>query len=362
MRLESMAFLEALANVPSPSGYEQRAAKLYREYTQSFADQVSTDVHGNVVAVLNAGAPMKIMLTAHMDEIGFIVHYIDEAGLLYISGIGGHDSVIPLGQRVWVHGTERVPGVVGSKAIHLLDEDERKKKPKLTDLWVDVGATSRQQAEAVIQLGDVITYQYEFQTLMGDRATARGFDNKAGLFIVAEALCNLSQEGGLEAGVGVYAVASVQEEIGSRGARTAAFRIAPQTGLAVDVGHAIDYPGVTKERYGRLDIGKGPSIARGPNTNPKVFALLTEAARAEGIPVQVSVFPSATPTDANAMQLNRDGMAVGLLGVAIRYMHTPCELLSLEDLQHCARLMAAYCRRVTVDTDFTPQLDFGRSV
>ena len=133
-----------------------------------------------------------------------------------------------------------------------------------------------------------------------------------------------------------------------------AVHIAPQTGLAVDVGHAIDYPGVSKARYGQLDIGKGPSVSRGPNTNPVVFALLTEAARAEGIPFQVSVFPSATPTDANAMQLNRDGMAVGLLGVAIRYMHTPCELLSLTDLQNCARLMAAYCRRITPETDFTP--------
>ncbi|CAO4135350.1 M42 family metallopeptidase [Methylorubrum extorquens] len=354
MRSESLAFLKALANVPSPSGYERGAARLYREYTEPFSDRVSTDVHGNVTAVLNPDAPMKIMLTAHMDEIGFIVHHIGDDGLLYISGIGGHDSVIPVGQRVWVHGKEQVPGVVGSKAIHLLDEEELKKKPKLTDLWVDVGAVSREQIEAVIQLGDVITYQYEFQTLMGDRATARGFDNKAGLFVVAEALRSLSQEGGLHAGVGVYAVASVQEEIGSRGARTAAFGIAPQTGLAVDVGHAIDYPGVSKARHGQLDIGKGPSVSRGPNTNPVVFELLSEAAKAEGVPFQVSVFPSATPTDANAMQLNRGGMAVGLLGVAIRYMHTPCEVLSLTDLQQCARLMAAYCRRVTAETDFTP--------
>ncbi|MHC2020225.1 M42 family metallopeptidase [Methylobacterium sp. CM6247] len=355
MRPASVEFLKALTNVSSPSGYEQDAAKLYREYTGAFSDQVSTDAHGNVAAVLNPNASMKIMLTAHMDEIGFIVHYIDDSGLLYISGIGGHDSVIPLGQRVLVHGKERVPGVVGSKAIHLLDEEERKQKPKLTDLWVDIGATSRTEVESIIQLGDVITYQYEFQALMGDRATARGFDNKAGLFIVAEALRALNEEGGLHPDVGVYAVASVQEEIGSRGARTSAFNIAPQTGLAVDVGHAIDYPAVSKARFGQLDIGKGPSVSRGPNTNPMVFSLLLEAAKAEGIPFQVSVFPSATPTDANAMQVNRGGMAVGLLGVAIRYMHTPCELLSLTDVEQCARLMAAYCRNVTPETDFTPR-------
>lgn len=354
MRADSLAFLKAITSAPSPSGYEESSARLYRDYVGDFADQVHVDVNGNVIAALNPAAATKIMLCAHMDEIGFIVHYIDENGLLFFQGIGGHDSVVPIGQRVWVHGIERLPGVVGSKAIHLLDEDEKKKRPKLSDLWVDIGATSRQEAEAVVTLGDVITYQYEFQMLAGDRATARGFDNKAGLFIVAEALRSLSREGGLHPSVGVYAVASVQEEIGSRGARTAAFGIAPQTGLAVDVDHAIDYPGVSKTLHGQLDIGKGPSVSRGPNTNPVVFRLLSEAAKAEGIPFQVSVSPSATPTDANAMQINGRGMAVGLIGVAIRYMHTPCEVLSLTDLEHCTRLMAAYCRRVTPETNFDP--------
>ncbi|MBB2962651.1 M42 family metallopeptidase [Methylobacterium sp. R2-1] len=351
---ESLEFLKALANVPSPSGYEQGAAKLFREYTQRYADRVSLDSHGNIIAAVNPDAPMKIMLAAHMDEIGFVVHYIDEAGLLYFSAIGGHDSTIPPGQRVWVYGSERTPGVVGRKASHLLDEDEQKKKPKLTDLWIDIGATSRAQAEAVVRLGDPITYQYEFQSLLGDRAAARGFDNKAGLFVVAEALRSLSEEGGLAPGVGVYFVASVQEEIGSRGARTSAFSIAAQTGLAIDVDHAIDYPGVSKTQHGELKIGEGPSVSRGPNTNPVVFDLLSRAAKEEGIPFQVSVSPSATPTDANAMQLNREGMAVGLVGIAIRYMHTPCELLSLTDLDQCIRLTSAYCRRVTRETDFSP--------
>ncbi|WP_200841272.1 M20/M25/M40 family metallo-hydrolase [Geminicoccus flavidas] len=308
-----------------------------------------------MTAALNPDAPMKVMLSGHMDEIGFIVHYISDEGLLYFSGIGGHDGVIPVGQRVWVHGKERVAGVVGRKAIHLLEEEERKKKPELKDLWIDIGATSRSEVEAVVQLGDVVTYQYEFQQLMGGRATARGFDNKAGTFIVAEAFRLLKEKQALDPGVGVYAVATVQEEIGSRGARTSAFSVNAQTGLAVDMDHAVDYPGVSKSRYGQMDIGKGPSVSRGANTNPVVFALITEAARQEGIPYQVGVAAGATPTDANAMQINRGGMATGLLGVPLRYMHTPCELLSLKDVEDCARLMAAYCERVSPDTDFTPR-------
>jgi endoglucanase len=354
MQPTSLEFLSSLVQAPSPSGYEQPVARLFRAYTTGFADKVTTDVAGNVVAVLNPDAPMRVMLAGHMDEIGFIIHHIDENGLLYFSAIGGHDSTTPLGQRVWVHGTERVPGVVGRKAIHLLDPDELDKKPKMKDLWIDVGASSREEAEAVVRLGDVVTYQSEFQSLMGERATARAFDNKAGLFVVAEALRLLREEGGLDPQVGVYAVGTVQEEIGSRGAQVAAFGIAPQSGLAVDMGHATDYPDVSKTRHGQLDIGKGPGIDRGANTNHAVFALLTQAAQEDGIPYQVHVTAGPTPTDAKAMQVNRGGMATALLNVPLRYMHTPCEVLSLKDLEDTARLMAAYCRRITPDTDFTP--------
>lgn len=356
MRAESLKFLKAIVDVPSPSGYEERAAEIYRAYTAPFADKVVTDVHGSVAAILNPDAEMKIMLAGHMDEIGFIVHYIDDAGLLYFSGIGGHDSVIPVGQRVWVHGHKKIPGVIGRKAIHLLEEDERKKKPELKDLWIDIGASNRAEAEKHVELGDVVTFQYEFQALLGDRATARGFDNKMGSFIVAEALRLLKADGGLHKKVGVYAVATVQEEIGLRGARTSSYWINPQSGLAVDVNHAIDYPSVSKTRHGQLDIGKGPSVMRGANANPIVFQMIKDAAAKEKIPYQVDVAPGGTGTDGNAMQLNRAGMAVGILGVPLRYMHTPCELLSIKDVEDCARLMTAYCRHVKPDTDFTPRL------
>ncbi len=355
MRAASLDFLQRLADAPSPSGYEQPAARVFRSYVEPLAETVSTDVHGNVTAVLNPNAALRIMLAGHMDELGFIIHHVDDTGQLHFRTIGGHDSAVAIGQRVWVYGKRRIAGVIGRTAIHLQTEEERKKKPEIKDMWIDIGATSRAEAEEAVALGDVATYQCEFQPLLGDRATARGFDNKMGTFVVAETLRLLRDEGGLHPNVGVHAVATVQEEIGLRGAKTASYGIDAQTGLAVDVNHATDYPGANKVLHGSLELGKGPSVSRGPNTNHVTFDLITSAARAEGIAYQVSVSAAGTGTDANAMQLNRAGMATGLLGVPLRYMHTPVELLSLKDVEGCARLMAAYCRRVTPDTDFAPR-------
>ena len=355
MEQASLDFLRQLADAPSPSGYEQPVARIYRSHVEPFADAVGTDVHGNVTAVLNPGAPMRVMLAGHMDELGFIVHHVDEGGQLHFRTIGGHDSAVAIGQRVWVHGKRRVAGVIGRTAIHLQTEEQRKKKPEIKDMWIDVGATTRAEAAEVVSLGDVVTYQCEFQPLMGDRATARGFDNKVGTFVVAETLRLLKADGGLHPQGGVHAVATVQEEIGLRGARTASYAIDAQTGLAVDVNHATDYPGANKTLHGSLELGKGPSVSRGPNTNPVTFELITAAAREANIATQVSVSAAGTGTDANAMQLNRAGMATGLLGVPLRYMHTPVDELSLKDVTDCARLMAAYCRQVRPDTDFTPR-------
>ena len=357
MRPESLEFFKAIVNVPSPSGYEERAAELYRGYTKPFAHKVWTDVHGNTYAALNPDAETKIMLAGHMDEIGFIVVHIDDQGLVYFAGIGGHDSVVPVGQRVWIHGDGGpVCGVIGRKAIHLLEEDERKKKPEIKDQWIDIGANSKADAESVLALGDVITYQWEWQDLRNGRAAARGFDNKMGSFIVAEALRLLAEEGGLDAGVGVYAVATVQEEIGLRGAKTASYALGAQSGLCVDVNHAIDTPGLSKTRYGTLDLGKGPSVMRGANANHQVVKTIRQTCDAAGIPYQIDVSPGGTGTDGNAMQVNQGGMAVGIVGVPLRYMHTPCEVLELIDVENCAKLMAAYCRAIRPDTDFTPRL------
>ncbi len=361
MRAETLDFMSALANAPSPSGFEQPAAQIYRHYTELFTDLVRTDMTGNVIAVLNPDAQVRIMLAGHIDEIGFLVHHIGEDGLLHFSGIGGHDDVTPVGQRVWVHGKERLPGVVGSKAFHLLSEEEKTQRPQIKNLWVDIGAKARGEAEAMVSLGDPITFQQEFIPLMGDRAAARGFDNTAGAVIVAEAMRLLKEDGGLHPQIGIHGVATVQEEIGSRGAQAATYAINPLTGLVVDMDHATDLPGLDETKHGQLEVGKGPTIARGANVNPAVFDLLMRAAREENIPHQISVFAAATPTDANAMQVSRAGVATGLVGVPLRYMHTPSETLSLTDIEGCARLVAGFCRRVTPDTSFTPTIRAGSS-
>ncbi|MBX3095402.1 MAG: M42 family metallopeptidase [Fimbriimonadaceae bacterium] len=354
MRKESLKFLKNLIEAPSPSGYEEPAAEVVREYTK-FADLQHTDRHGNTWAALNPKADMKIMLAGHMDEIGFQVRYIDDKGLVFFAGIGGHDTMIPLGQSVYIHGRERVTGVIGKKPIHLLTDAERGKRPEMHNMWIDIGASTKEEAEKVIRVGDPITYRTGFIELMGDRAAARGFDNRVGTWSVMEALRLLKDDGGLDPKVGVYAVATVQEEIGLRGARTAAHAINPQSGLAIDVDFAIDHPGLSKSQYGETNIGDGPSVTRGANINPIVFDLIEQGAKAEEIPYQVAAEPGGTGTDANAMQVTRDGMATGLVGIPLRYMHTPVEVLSLTDTANAARIMAAYCRQVKPDTDFTPR-------
>ena len=185
MRPETLDFLQALANAPSPSGFEQPAAQIYREYTERYADQVRTDVTGSVIAALNPDAPARIMLAGHIDEIGFLIHHIGQDGLLHFSGIGGHDDVTVVGQRVWVHGRKRIPGVIGSRAFHLLTSEEKTKRPEIKKLWVDIGVKSRAEAEALVELGDPITFTETFTPLAGDRAAARGFDNAAGAVIAA---------------------------------------------------------------------------------------------------------------------------------------------------------------------------------
>jgi endoglucanase len=353
MHAHSSAFLKALVATASPSGYERQISILYRDYVTPYADQVSTDAMGNVTAVINPDARIKIMLAGHMDEIGFMVHYISDDGFLHFSPVGGNDGAIAAGQRVWVHGQNKIAGVIGTKAMHLQTLEEQNKKPLLKSLWIDIGARSKGEAEELVSIGDVVTAQAEFQELVGDRAVGRAFDNKAGVFVVAEAMRLLREEGGLHPEVGVYCVATVQEEIGSRGATTATYEIDPSTALAVDMGQALDIPNLLKAEYGEFSVGRGPGIPRGANTNPTVFKLLVGAAEAAGIPFQVNASPSSSPTDARVLQISRRGVATGLLEVPLRYMHSPSEVLSLTDVENCARLMAAYCRSVTPETDFT---------
>ena len=354
MQPESYDFLTKLANMPSPSGYEEKAAKVYRDYLAPYADKVTTDFHGNTIAVINPQKPVRVMISGHVDELGFLVKHVSDEGLLYVAAVGGHDVLIPFGQRVNVHGKQgTISGVMGRKAIHLMTADERTKMPMMNEVWVDIGAKDRAEALEYVNLGDPITYQYEMQELLGDNVCARGFDDKMGAWMVAEVLRELSAEKE-SLGCGLYSVATVQEEIGLRGAKTSAYGIDPTVGVAVDVTHSIDFPGADKKRFGEAVCGKGPSITRGPNINPVVFDLLMQTAKEDDIPVQIEVSAGGTGTDANMIQLNRASVATGLISIPLRYMHTPCEVMNKADLENGVKLIAGFIRRITPETDFRP--------
>ncbi|NOX44417.1 MAG: M42 family metallopeptidase [Caldiserica bacterium] len=344
-------FLFTYLSAISPSGFEEEAARVWRREAERFAERVWVDLHGNSFAVINEGKEPRIMLAGHTDEIGFMITHIDEKGYLYFRGIGGWDPKVLPGQRVWIKTRGgRVLGVIGRKPIHLLQDEERKKVVRFEDLWIDIGAEDRAEAKKRVSIGDPAVLAYEPEVLAGDLVVSRGIDDKIGAFVVLEAL-RILRDGA------VYAVATVQEELGLRGARTSAFGIDPKVGIAVDVTFSTDNPGTEgeKRKLGEIKLGGGPVIARGANVNPKLFELLVETAEAEGIPYQIEAAPGATGTDANAMQLTRAGVATALVSIPNRYMHSPCEVVSLADLENAAALIAHAVARIDADTDLLPR-------
>lgn len=350
------SFFKRLADSPSPSGYEQPAQRVWREYVAPHVDEVRTDVMGNTWGVLQGPERPRVMLAGHVDEIGLMVQYVDDQGFLYFAPIGGVDAHLLPGQRVRVHGRNgTVLGVIGRKPIHLLEQDERTKVVKLKDLAVDIGAKDRADAEAQVAVGDPMTFAVEMERLGGnDRVCARGLDDKMGSFVVAETLRRLSARRA-ELQCSVFGVSTVQEEVGLRGGRTSAYGIDPDVGICVEVTFATDHPGVDKKAIGDVQVGKGPVLSRGPNINPKVFELLQESAREAGIPLQYEAAPRATGTDANVMQLNRSGVATALVEIPLRYMHTPAEVLSLADVDAAANLLVAFLLKVGPEADWIPQ-------
>jgi putative aminopeptidase FrvX len=346
-------FFKALVEAPSPSGFEQPAARVFREYVTPFADEVETNVMGSVHALVKGkkGGP-SVMLAGHIDEIGLMASYITAEGFVACRAIGGVDPAVLPGTRVRVH-TASGPllGVIGRMPIHLLDEDERKVVPKLHKLFVDVGFDGDAVKEKV-RLGDPVTFDVAMEEFGDGMAVSRAMDDKMGAYVVAEVARRVAGKGG--AAGDLVAAATVQEEVGLRGGITSAFQIEPDVGIAVDVGHATDYPDVDKRRHGDCSLGKGPIITRGANINPKVFELLVEAAGSEKLAVQFEGEPRATGTDANAIQLARGGRAAGLVSVPLRYMHTQNEMLSLADLEAAIRLLTAFVTRLRPGTDFTP--------
>ncbi len=352
MHEDSYQFLKKLLNTPSPSGYERPIQDVVREWAQPLADELRTDRHGNVLAVRNPEGNPRIMLAGHCDQIGLMVQHIDENGYIYAQPIGGWDMQILLGQNLTVWTKEGpVAGVLSRKAPHLLTSEERNKVPQFTDVWVDIGAKDGDEVKELINPGDPITVALGCCELRNGLLTSPALDDKVGVWTVMETLRLLH---GQKLQAAVYCVSTVQEEIGLRGAATSAYGIHPTLGIAVDVCHATDTPGNDKKKIGEVKLGKGPVVFRGPNINPHVFAGLAKVAGGKEIPIQTCGAPRATGTDANAIQLARDGVATGLIGIPNRYMHSPVEVISRVDLYQAAQVLAAFCASVTADADWTP--------
>ena len=348
----SLVFLKQLLDTPGPSGFESAPARVWREEAAKFA-QVRTDVVGNSIATIEGSGGPTIMLAGHIDEIGIIITYIDENGFAFIEAIGGWDPQVLVAQRIRFLGQKGdVHGVIGKKPIHLIKPDEREKASKMTDLWVDIGTTTRAETLEYLNVGDVGVVDSRLLELPNGRIVSRSIDDRIGAFVVLEALKRYAENPGVAR---VVAVATTQEEIGysGGGARVAAHSVNAQMAIAVDVTFATDHPSVEKKEVGDHKLGGGPVLTRGSVISPVVFRLLKQAADESGMPYSLHAAGRVTSTDADAIQLSREGVATGLVSVPNRYMHSPNEMVALEDVHRAADLIAATCRLVTSATDFT---------
>jgi putative aminopeptidase FrvX len=352
---DSLAFLKGLLDTPGPSSFETAPARAWRAEAERFADDVQADVAGNSFASLNPDATPRLMFAGHIDEIGVMVTHVDDEGYLSFDTIGGWDQQVFVGQRVILLGRSgRITGVVGKKAIHIMDKDEREKVSRVEDLWIDIGAADRAEAESRIRIGDPGVLAAGVIEFPNGRLVSRSIDNRIGAFVVLEALRLLAED---RPRASVTAVATTREEIAATGggARSSAVRLEPDVAIAVDVTHATDYPGVDKRKHGDYRLGGGPTISRGASVSEIVFELLVAAADAEGIPYRIEASSRDTHTDAEAIFNAHRGVATGLVSVPNRYMHSPNEMVALEDLDRTARLLAAFARKLGPDTSFIPQ-------
>ncbi len=346
------ATLMRLLNTTSPSGDEIAAARVWRNEAEQFADHVYSDVLGSSYAVINGGKP-RVLLAGHIDEIGLMISHIDDKGFCYFQPIGGWDSQVLVGQRIRIIGRDGfVRGVIGKKPIHLMTPEDRTKVSRIEDLWIDIGASSLDEANALISVGASAVIDADPLILANGRVIGRGVDNRIGAFVVLEALRLLAADRPLAT---VAAVATAQEEITLAGARTSAFAFDPQVAIAVDVTFATDHPNANRNSQGDIAIGGGPVLTRGSANAPMVFAMLRETAEQAGIPYRIQSNPSRTATDADAIHTARAGIATAVISIPNRYMHSPNEMIDINDALNAARLIAAFVRRLNAETSFIPR-------
>lgn len=349
----SIAFLKRLLDSPGPSGFESIPARVWRDEAKTFAQDVRGDVAGNSIAEINPEGSPTIMIDGHIDEIGLIVQYIDDEGFAHVGAIGGWDPQVLIGQRIRFLGRDGdVFGVIGKKPIHLMKNEDRDKASKMTDVWVDIGAANKGEAEERLQVGDPGVIDSRAMDFPNKRLVSRSIDDRIGAFTALEALRRYAKTPGT---AHVVAVATTQEEIAwhGGGALICAACLNPQMAIVIDVTHASDYPGVEKKELGDHRLGTGPVLTRGSLINPVVFNLLRATAEKKKIPFTINAAGRDTSTNADAIHIAREGVATALVSIPNRYMHSPNEMVSLEDVERTAELIAEACRAVDEKTDFT---------
>ena len=341
MKKDAQEFLRTLLNTPSPSGSEQAAAALVRQRLHDGGiTNMQTDLLGNTIATINPNARFNLILTGHIDEVGLMITHIDDDGFLYVAQIGGFDSSLLVGQRVQILNARGVvTGVIGRKPIHLMDKADRDKPVKMDKIWLDIGAANKKQALKKVAVGDSLVIDASYQLLQGNRFTARGCDNRVGVFVVTEVLRNLAKR---KIKIAVTGLAAAQEEIGSRGAAAAVYNIQPDAAIVFEVGHTTDYPGMNPKKDQDIKMDAGPIIHKGPNMNPPLTADILHAAEQLKIPHQIRAEARITPTDARAIQISRGGIPCALIRIPNRYMHSPVELMSLRDIDLTIKLVTEF--------------------
>jgi endoglucanase len=324
---------------------------LFRSYLSGCCDEVKADVLGNSIAVLNPGAKTRVMLAGHYDEIGFQVVYIAEDGLIYFRANGGIDKLnVPSSEVDILTENGLVPGVIGKKPIHLLTASEREKALELKDMWIDIGAENREEAEKLVAIGDPVVMRNNFRMLNKNRFISKGTDDKIGAFIVAETMRRLAKR---KLNVAVYGVGSVQEEVGLRGATVGSFAIDPAIGFGIDVGFATDLPDIPKKQYGDITLGKGPALSKSCDNNVVLGRIVRDTAKKHKIPYQESVAHRATGgTDTAAIQMTRGGVATALFSIPNRYMHSQVEMCDLRDAESAIEILVGMISSLTGKESF----------
>lgn len=340
--METLELLDNFISIPRPSGYETEAKKCFIKLVSSFVDNCCEDVHGNVIAKKYGKTDKTIMLIAHIDEIGLVITYIEDNGFLRINTIGGGDLSLFYGRKVIIkHQDCQTTGVIGSVPIHLRKRnfDSRNGDIDVSDLWIDIGASCKEDAEQYVSVGDSVVIDSSLDSLHGSNITARGLDDAVGIVALIEVVSKLPKD----LDYNICLVASIQEEIGLRGAITATYTVQPDICIAVDVTHATDYPSMNKSKYGDIRLGAGCVIPFGAEMTPSIQDKLRQIAKENQISYQVEVCPMRSGTDIHSVQVVRGGCATGLVSIPCRYMHTPVEVVSIFDVQSTTELLTKFC-------------------